>query len=633
MQFCAAQTITGSNLSYRSTGTGSGNWTLSDNGYEGTYFTLAAPGQVMLSVNASGSTTDGILPHMNIAVADTKAGFDVSSGFNNYQKTLSLPAGTYFVRTELNNDVPSANRQLTVANLTISGATSVSNTSSTSTNNTNALAAADTYVANYRKGAADVNLVGVAPGTQVHVKLKQHDFRFGTAVGGTDLNSVNSYLNNPTYSNFLLSHFNAITPGNAGKWAYNEASRDVVTMSGVDRLLQYAQDNDLRVRMHNLIWGDSQQPNWAATLLNNANSGNATAKSDLRGEISERIDYYVGNNDANPLDDRARKYVDLDVLNEHEHQPKYWNVYGPAGIADIYNETAAAVAGAGANTKLFVNEYNVLQYGADGYGNWYRQDVESLKNNGGAISGIGVQYYPVAVADSNAHSPARIEQAFQNFAVTGLPIALTEFGVQTLNGATTTQAATYLTDTMRMVFGTPDATTFVLWGFAPSDIWSQAPLAALVDANWNLTPAGTAYESLMSQWNTDVTLPADANGRVDFTGFYGKYQVIINGKTYNLDLTKGTTQYSLVVAPGDYNSDGVVDASDYVIWRRALDSGNLRADGNGNGFIDSGDYDVWRSNFGTTYSSGLASSQIPEPAGAILVLIVGLLCAARRLRK
>src|SRR5690242_6821907 len=77
-----AQTISGSSLSYRSTGSGAGNWTLSDNGYVGSYFTLAAPGQVTLNVNASGASTDAVLPHMNIVVADTKAGFYVASGFN-----------------------------------------------------------------------------------------------------------------------------------------------------------------------------------------------------------------------------------------------------------------------------------------------------------------------------------------------------------------------------------------------------------------------------------------------------------------------------------------------------------------------------------------------------------------------
>ena len=93
-----SQTITGSSLSYRSSGSGSGNWTLCENGYVGTYITLASPGAVTLTVNASGSTTDATLPHMNLVVADTNVGFDVPAGFANYQQTINLPAGTYFVR-------------------------------------------------------------------------------------------------------------------------------------------------------------------------------------------------------------------------------------------------------------------------------------------------------------------------------------------------------------------------------------------------------------------------------------------------------------------------------------------------------------------------------------------------------
>lgn len=614
-------TITGSSLSHRSSGSGSGNWTLTDNGYVGTYFTLASPGQVTLTVNASGSTTDAVLPHMNLVVADSKTGFDVGANFTNYQQTMDLAAGTYFVRTEFNNDVPTASRQLTVSSLKIEGATSVSNTTNQTTNNASALAAADTYVANYRKGPADLSLVGVAPGSSVRVKLRQHDFRFGTAVGGVTLTGVNNLLNNPSYTNFLLNHFNAVTPSNAGKWASNEATRDHPDMLAVDRILQFAEANKLRVRMHNLLWADSQQPTWATTLLNNANSGNATAKADLRTAISKRIDYYVGNNDADTSDDRARRYLEMDLLNEHRHLPKYWNVYGAAGIADIFNETASAVSAAGANTKLFLNEYNVLQYGADSYGNWYRQDVEALANNGGAISGIGVQYYPFYVGDSNTHSPARINQIFQNLAVSGLPIALTEFGVQTNNGTTAAQAATFLTETMRMVFGSPDATTFALWGFWGGDVWSQAPLAALADSNWNLTAAGTAYEALMNQWSTDVTLPVDSNGRINFAGFYGDYDVTINGHTYSLSLKKGTTTYSLITAPGDYNGDGTVDAADYIMWRSTTGSTiDLRADGNGDRVIDDNDFAIWRSTVGTNYSSGLgATSAIPEPTTIMLV--------------
>jgi hypothetical protein len=80
---------------------------------------------------------------------------------------------------------------------------------------------------------------------------------------------------------------------------------------------------------------------------------------------------------------------------------------------------------------------------------------------------------------------------------------------------------------------------------------------------------------------------------------------------------------------GDYNRDGRVDAGDYAVWRRTLDSRTmLAADGNANGVVDSGDYAIWRRNFGLDASgaglgSGLGSQLVggvPEPAAAGLAL-------------
>jgi hypothetical protein len=295
-------------------------------------------------------------------------------------------------------------------------------------------------------------------------------------------------------------------------------------------------------------------------------------------------------------------------------------VYGAAGIADIFNEAASAVAAAGSDARLYLNEYNVLQFGGDAYGNWYREDVEELTRIGGAVSGIGVQYYPFSAGGSNAHSAARIQQIFQNLSVTGLPITLSEFGVQTAGGTTVAQAGTYLNETMRMVFGTPGATTFMMWGFWENDLWDQAPLAALVDDSWNLTSVGAIYQQLMGQWNTDVMREVGPDGMVDFTGFYGDYEVTVDGKTYLLRLDKGVADYRLVVdLSADFNDDGTVDDADLADWQQRFDQGHA----------DGADLLAWQQQLGMTEAvplSASAGAAVPEPP-AIALFASAALCA------
>jgi len=76
---------------------------------------------------------------------------------------------------------------------------------------------------------------------------------------------------------------------------------------------------------------------------------------------------------------------------------------------------------------------------------------------------------------------------------------------------------------------------------------------------------------------------------------------------------------------GDYNRDDIVNAADYVVWRRTLGQTNVPpysgADGDGDGDILTADYGVWRANFGMTGAgSGSLALAIPEAAGISLFL-------------
>ncbi len=425
--------------------------------------------------------------------------------------------------------------------------------------------------------------------------------------------------------------------------------------------------------MHNLIWGDNsnngQQPSWvlngdsANGLLDQAYLGtDPNAAADLRGEISERIDYYVGTGTAS---DRAHKYVEIDIYNESYHtgsdpgshgRPQAQLLERLRGRWDRRHlpRSARAVAVIGATAKVFVNEYGSIG-GAD-YGTWYMNHIEQIRQAGvtagygDVVDGIGIQHYP-----GGSQNPGNIFRTIQNLSVQGLPLSLTEFGVS--NGVSQATAATILGDILKVAFGTADATGFFMWGFHQESGTGAttlfAPSAALYTVNtsnfnaWTLTPAGQKWQDQLgiadwdanpnNGWTTQLNATVGADGTINFNGFWGDYELTINGQPYSLTLDKGTGLYSLVVAAGDYNGDHVVDSTDYIIWRDTVGSlTDLRADGNGDKVVDDADYGVWMSRFGVTYGSGTNLASIPEPgnfAMAFTAVVSGWMLVVRPSRR
>jgi T5SS/PEP-CTERM-associated repeat protein len=78
--------------------------------------------------------------------------------------------------------------------------------------------------------------------------------------------------------------------------------------------------------------------------------------------------------------------------------------------------------------------------------------------------------------------------------------------------------------------------------------------------------------------------------------------------------------------PGDFNSDGVVDAADYIVWRKGLDTTYTLAD-----------YDLWRAHFGESTVSNTefslrSGATVPEPGTLLLGLILACHFCGSRLK-
>jgi len=353
----------------------------------------------------------------------------------------------------------------------------------------------------------------------------------------------------------VLARFNTVVLSNAGKWVYHEEKKDQVTMAHVDRFFEFAEKNHLRARMHTLIWDTVQQPAWVASedpkkpgLIMSAQRGDARARSELERQIDERIGYYVK--------DRARRYVELDVINESVHKGRYLELLGAEGIADVFGRTAKAAKDGGASTRLYLNEYNVLQWSSDPlsgapdpYANWYRRHAERILAAGGPVDGLGVQYYPdgreAQGIGTNAHSPLRIFATLQNLATTGKRLSLTELTVKSQN-STPARAARIVEDTLRLTFGAPEADTFMIWA-----VWAGAsgdppyPASVLLDLDWNPTEPGRRFDARMRSYDTELEVPVQPGGTISFDGFYGDYAVTVGGRTRRLSFTRAQGDYTL----------------------------------------------------------------------------------------
>ena len=103
------------------------------------------------TLNASGTASNSLSPDMMISIADSNLTFsNITSTPTNYVYTTpTLAAGTYFVRTQLDDQTATQTPSLDVGSLTVSGTGVTVLNSNSSTNATNA---ATTYATNYRKG-------------------------------------------------------------------------------------------------------------------------------------------------------------------------------------------------------------------------------------------------------------------------------------------------------------------------------------------------------------------------------------------------------------------------------------------------------------------------------------------------
>ncbi|MFO0788192.1 MAG: FAD-dependent oxidoreductase [Pirellulales bacterium] len=275
------------------------------------------------------------------------------------------------------------------------------------------------------------------------------------------------------------------------------------------------------------------------------------------------------------------------------------NFFGPWDFTTTQN----VVAG---NLTTSVGGYNRPQTGSNagkivGTYNAYRQSGCPLD-----APMSGTVWFSVLVNNTDATGVAGISFNPTSFSDSANAIELVGTTLRvTLANTTTNNVATLNLNNVHLLLGrltiTAGNDTLSLW----ADPASIANLSAPTFTNSSVNFLSSLSSLGIISYNTSKS---NAGGYVDAL-------IASNSATASIDVTG-------VSIAGDFNLDGVVDAVDYTVWRKALGTAYSQSD-----------YEVWRANFGRAVVNGTgttAFAAIPEPAVLILLITaVALWCTSR----
>lgn len=301
-------------------------------------------------------------------------------------------------------------------------------------------------------------------------------FHIGTAV---HRNFFSASEDDP-YVQLLKSEFNTVVAENVMKPEFLEPVRGKFTFGLADQLVRFAEQNNMKVRGHCLVW-HKQIPKW----MNNDSLSREQMLKILKNYITTVVSHFKG------------KIMTWDVLNEaidvkekNNLRKTVWlKTIGPDYIDSVFVWAHRADPSA----KLFYNDYDAE--GMNKKSNAVYQLVKNLKKKGIPINGVGLQcHFHLGEIDFNG-----IKQNMQRLAKLGLQTQITECDIsmplhQETKENLDKQAKAY-GKLLNICLHNKNCTAFMVWGFTDRYSWiprfsnNTRGHALLFDKNYKKKPA------------------------------------------------------------------------------------------------------------------------------------------------
>ena len=211
----------------------------------------------------------------------------------------------------------------------------------------------------------------------------------------------------------ILAEYNSLTPENVMKMGVIHPRKDEFNWEPADKIVAFAQENNLKVRGHALVW-HQQTGNW----IFKDEDGNDVSREVLLDRMKAHIDSVVGRYKG--------KIYAWDVINEAiDDNPdnflrnsKWLEIIGD----DFLTKAFEFAHEADPEAKLFYNDYNII---IPEKRDRVLKLIAKLKSEDAPIDGIGIQGHWSIFSPSEDE----LRQALKMYTETGLDVQITELDV------------------------------------------------------------------------------------------------------------------------------------------------------------------------------------------------------------
>ena len=374
----------------------------------------------------------------------------------------------------------------------------------------------------------------------VNVKMKQHEFEFGTAVNTSLFAGNRNQLS--IYEDKLLNidgqgnGFNTVVFENSLKWRAWEGEWPTNKSEKIDAL-NWLTENNITTRGHNILW-----PGW--DVLPDYMESNKNNPSFLVDNIRARVNSMLTNPDI------ANNIRDWDVINEiaavRDIEDALKGTSGYETGREIYAEVFKQVKEVDPGITTYLNDYITIGSNRDDgvLYNEYKKFIQEIIDGGGEIDGIGFQ----AHIGGSPTAPVKVYNILEDFYSSfGTDAKITEYDTDRLVSGDL--GAKYMEDFLTIIFSHVSVKGFLMWGFWDGAHWKQN--APIFNMDWTMKPSGEAFiKKVYNDWWVNENVQTDGEGYLELRGFKGDYEIT----PLDLDEKKGFLLSSDTTATIQFNT-------------------------------------------------------------------------------